>query len=73
VLATALRNDTPYKNLIVNGIVLNDEGKKMSKSKKNYPDPMNVINAYGADALRLYLINSPVVRGESLNFKEVGV
>jgi isoleucyl-tRNA synthetase len=73
VLATALRDDTPYKNLIVNGLVLNHEGKKMSKSKRNYPDPIEVINAYGADAVRLYLINSPLVRAENLNFKESGV
>ena len=41
----------------------------MSKSKQNYPDPMGVINSYGSDALRLYLVNSPVVRGEDLRFK----
>ena len=41
----------------------------MSKRKKNYPDPMHVINAYGSDALRLYLINSPVVRAENLRFQ----
>lgn len=45
----------------------------MSKSKKNYPDPMEVIKKYGADALRLYLIDSPVVRGENLRFCETGV
>lgn len=45
----------------------------MSKSLKNYPDPKNVIDQYGSDALRLYLINSPVVRGEPLRFKESGV
>ena len=73
MLATALRDDTPYKNLIVNGLVLNHEGKKMSKSKRNYPDPIDVINQYGADAVRLYLINSPLVRAENLNFKESGV
>jgi len=57
----------------VNGLVLNHEGKKMSKSKRNYPDPMEVINTYGADAMRLYLINSPLVRAENLNFNEQGV
>ena len=45
----------------------------MSKKKKNYPDPLIVVNKYGADALRLYLINSPVVKAESLRFKEDGV
>lgn len=45
----------------------------MSKSKRNYPDPMEVINNYGADAMRLYLINSPLVKAENLNFNEQGV
>ena len=43
MIATALRNDTPYQNLIVNGIVLASDGKKMSKSKQNYPDPMEMV------------------------------
>ena len=70
VISTAIKNDTPYKNLIVNGIVQAEDGKKMSKSKKNYPDPLELVRKLGADALRLYLINSPLVRAESLNFKE---
>jgi hypothetical protein len=49
------------------------DGKKMSKRLKNYPDPELVVNAHGADALRMYLINSPVVRGEELRFREEGV
>nr|DBA18306.1 TPA: hypothetical protein GDO54_016571 [Pyxicephalus adspersus] len=73
VLSTALFGQPPFKNVIVNGLVLASDGQKMSKSKKNYPDPMHVINSYGADALRLYLINSPVVRAENLRFKEDGV
>ncbi|XP_068108961.1 isoleucine--tRNA ligase, cytoplasmic [Hyperolius riggenbachi] len=73
VLSTALFGQPPFKNVIVNGLVLASDGQKMSKSKKNYPDPMEVINSYGADALRLYLINSPVVRAENLRFKKEGV
>ena len=73
VLATALFDKPAFKNLIVNGLVQASDGKKMSKSLKNYPDPMKVINEYGADAVRMYLINSPVVRAESLKFKEDGV
>ena len=60
VLSTALFDKPAFKNLIVNGIVLAEDGHKMSKSKKNYPDPMLVVNSFGADALRMYLINSPV-------------
>ena len=45
----------------------------MSKSLKNYPDPMEVVNKYGADSVRLFLVNSPVVRGDNLRFKEEGV
>lgn len=49
------------------------DGEKMSKRKKNYPDPNFIVDEYGADALRLYLINSPVVRAENLNFRQEGV
>lgn len=73
VLCTALYDTFPYKNCVVNGMLLAADGKKMSKSLKNYPDPRLVMDKYGSDALRLYMINSPVVRGESLNFKEDGV
>ena len=70
VLGTALFGRSPFKNLIVNGLVLAKDGKKMSKSKKNYPDPTIVIDQFGSDALRCYLINSPVVRAEDLRFND---
>ncbi|VDN08043.1 unnamed protein product [Thelazia callipaeda] len=73
VISTALFDRPPYKNLICNGLVLASDGSKMSKRKKNYPDPLDVVEKYGADALRVYLINSPVVRGENLRFREEGV
>lgn len=73
VLGTHLFNTAPYQNVIVTGIVLAADGKKMSKRLKNYPDPSIVLEKYGADALRLYLINSPVLRAETLKFKEEGV
>ncbi|KAL1994082.1 hypothetical protein VTN49DRAFT_2751 [Thermomyces lanuginosus] len=73
VLGTHLFGKLPFKNCVVNGIVLAEDGKKMSKRLKNYPDPSHIINTYGSDALRLYLINSPVVRAEPLRFKESGV
>ncbi|MCB0332778.1 MAG: isoleucine--tRNA ligase, partial [Bdellovibrionales bacterium] len=73
VLSTALFGKAPFRNVIVNGMILAEDGKKMSKRLKNYPDPMDVINNHGADGLRLFLINSPVVKGESLRFSEAGV
>ena len=73
VLGTHMFDTFPFKNCVVNGIVLAEDGKKMSKSLKNFPDPMLIIDKYGSDALRLYLIDSPVVRGEPLRFSEVGV
>lgn len=73
VISTALFGKAPFKNLVANGLILASDGQKMSKRKKNYPDPVEIINKYGADALRLYLINSPVVRAENLRFKEEGV
>jgi isoleucyl-tRNA synthetase len=73
VISTALRNDAPYKNLIVNGIVLAADGKKMSKSKGNYTPLMNAAESMGADAIRLYIINSPLVKADSLSFKDEGV
>ncbi|KAJ8912420.1 hypothetical protein NQ315_006086 [Exocentrus adspersus] len=73
VVSTALFGKAPFKNLIANGLVLASDGQKMSKRKSNYPDPLEIVNKYGADALRLYLINSPVVRAENLRFKEEGV
>lgn len=62
-----------FKNVVANGIVLAEDGKKMSKKLKNYPDPNLVMEKYGADALRAYLISSPVILAENLNFSEKGV
>lgn len=73
VLSTLLFGKPPFKNLIANGLVLASDGQKMSKRKKNYPDPLEIVKKYGADALRLYLINSPAVRAENLRFREEGV
>lgn len=70
VLSTALFDQPAFKNVIVNGIILAENGQKMSKRLQNYPDPMEVMNRCGADALRLYLLKSPVVRGEDLCFSE---
>jgi len=62
-----------FRNVIVNGIVLAEDGKKMSKRLKNYPEPDILIEKYGADAMRYYLITSPVMAAEALNFSEAGV
>ena len=73
VLAAALFDKEPFQNCIVSGMILAEDGRKMSKSLKNYPDPTNILDTYGADALRAYLINSPLMRAESLRFSESGV
>ncbi|WKC58367.1 isoleucine--tRNA ligase [Borrelia sp. P9F1] len=73
ILGTALFESTAFKNVIVNGLVLSSDGKKMSKSLRNYTDPMEVINTFGADALRLYLVMSPVVRADDLKYSDDGV
>jgi isoleucyl-tRNA synthetase len=68
VLSAALFDKPAFKNVIVNGIVLAADGKKMSKRLKNYTDPMILLDQYGADALRLYLINSGLTKAEDLKF-----
>jgi len=73
ILATSIFNRNAFQNVIVNGIVLAEDGKKMSKKLKNYPDPMEVVDRYGADALRFYLLSSPVMQAENLSFSEKGV
>lgn len=73
VLGTHLFGKAPFRNLICNGLVLAADGKKMSKRLKNYPEPGLIFEQHGADALRLYLINSPVVRADPLKFREEGV
>lgn len=73
VLGVALFGKSPYKNVIVNGTVLTDDGQKLSKRLKNYPDPMDLVNKYGADSIRYYLLSSPIMRAEDLAFSEKGV
>ena len=73
ILSVALFDSVAFKNCITTGMILAEDGRKMSKSLKNYPDPEELLNSYGGDSLRAYLINSPVVRGEPLKFSEEGV
>ncbi len=73
VLSVSLFNVIPFKNVIVNGLILAEDGKKMSKRLKNYPDPIDVINEFGSDCLRIYLLSSPASRGETLKFSKSSV
>ncbi|HOZ72931.1 MAG TPA: isoleucine--tRNA ligase [Spirochaetales bacterium] len=73
VLAAALFDRPAYQNCIVSGMVLAADGKKMSKSQRNYTDPMEAIDKFGADALRLYLMASPVLKADDLCFTDDGV
>lgn len=73
VISTALFNQSAFKNAIVSGIILAEDGNKMSKRLNNYPSPMHIMNTYGADALRLYLLHSVVVKAEDLRFSDRGV
>ena len=73
IISTAIFDSIPFKNVIVNGLILASDGKKMSKRLQNYPDPMEIVKKYGSDALRLYLLNSQATKAEMLKFNELGV
>jgi isoleucyl-tRNA synthetase len=78
VLATALtlgseKTSGAFKNVMCTGLIMAEDGEKMSKRLKNYPEPGEVLEQYGADALRLYLMSSPAVKAETLNFAEKDV
>ncbi len=72
-ISTVLFGKAPFKNVMTTGTILAEDGTKMSKSKNNYSDPMETVAQYGADALRFYLLTSPVITGEDLNFSDRGV
>ena len=73
VLATALFDRPSFASCVSHGIVLGDDGAKMSKSLRNYPDPMAVFDSHGADAMRWYLLSSPILRGGDFSVTEVGM
>ena len=73
VLATALFDKPSFNTCVSHGIVLGDDGQKMSKSLQNYPDPMMVFDTYGSDAMRWYLLSSPILRGTDLMVTEDGI
>jgi len=70
VLSSAITGKIAFKNSVVSGTILAEDGKKMSKRLQNYPDPKVIFDKYGADVLRFYLTNSPVMQAENLNFSE---
>jgi isoleucyl-tRNA synthetase len=73
VMSVGVFGTNAYENVLTTGTILAEDGSKMSKSKKNYPDPMLLINKYGVDSLRLYLMSSTVMKSENLNFSEKDV
>jgi len=73
VLAAALFDRPAFENCVVNGLVLASDGKKMSKSLRNYTDPVLVIQQFGADALRLFLMHSAAVKADDLKYSDDGV
>jgi isoleucyl-tRNA synthetase len=73
VLAAALFDSPAFNNCIVGGMLLADDGRKLSKRLRNYPDPSEMIETHGADALRLYLLNSPAMKAEELRLTEDGI
>ena len=73
VLSTILFDKIAFENVVTTGTILAEDGEKMSKSKNNFPDPMVLIDKYGVDALRFYLISNPVMNAEDFNFSEGGV
>ena len=73
VLATALFDRPAFSNCVSHGIVLGDDGRKMSKSLRNYPDPNEMFDTYGADAMRWLLLASPILRGADFSVTEAGI
>lgn len=72
-ISVGIFDQSSYKNVMVNGLILAEDGRKMSKSLKNYPDMWPTIQKYGADSLRYFLAASPSVRGEEVAFSEKGL
>lgn len=73
VVGVGVFGRAPFRNVVTTGNILAEDGSKMSKSLKNYPDPWLVIEKYGIDALRFYLLSTPVMNGDDLNFSEKGL
>lgn len=71
VIGTALYDSPAFKNVLVEGVILGTDGRKMSKNYGNFPDPKKLIETYGGDALRMYLLGSPVMNGEDIRISEI--
>ncbi|MBP9782730.1 MAG: class I tRNA ligase family protein [Candidatus Pacebacteria bacterium] len=69
-LGVGLFDKAPYKHVICNGLINGADGQKISKSLGNYTDPLLLVEKFGADAFRYYMMSSPVIKGESVNFKD---
>jgi isoleucyl-tRNA synthetase len=70
VIGGVIYDSPAFKNVVVEGVILGTDGRKMSKNYGNYPDPKELLQKYGGDALRLYLMGSPVMRGEDIIISE---
>src|SRR2546430_4690438 len=73
VLATALFDRPAFRNCVVHGVLLGSDGRKMSKSLRNYPDVYEMFDVYGADAMRWALMSSPVLRGGDMSVTEAAI
>ncbi len=73
ILSAILFDKIPFENVLTTGTILAEDGKKMSKSLKNYPDPLEIIKKYGADSLRFYLMNPALLNADNFNFSEKGM
>lgn len=73
VLGVGLFGKSPFKSVITSGLVMAGDGKKMSKSLKNYTDPLELVEKYGSDSMRYYLLSTPVVKGENVKFTDLGI
>ncbi len=73
VMGTVINDQAPFRNVVTTGNILAEDGSKMSKSKNNFPDPWLVIEKYGMDPIRFYLLTSPVMNGDDIDFSEKSI
>src|SRR5690606_9511556 len=73
VISNALFESESFRNVIATGVMAGTDGRKMSKSYGNYPDPKSVLEKYGAEPLRMYFMSSPIMVGEDMNISEESI